>query len=780
MREKKNYSNCYLELKKVNYNDRTILTILYVFLMAVLISGCAKNASYDALIGDPLKVGIQSVNPLNLAGSVFVDPVVTVTFKEGTDPDLVKSAVITLKKGDIIIPGAITISGTTASFSVLSDLVSESEYIACVKTKPQKSSEFGMMNEYSWRFKTGKHHRIDSLSVVSVSPLNKATAIAVSSPVTATFNQELSASMKSSVSFLLKTGTTNVNGVVTFSGKTLTFQPAVNLATGTVYTGSVIIGTIKDGVDKPLRNFIWSFTTGGYAVDVTTPSIISVVPINNATSVAASINASVTFSEPMNPTTITSSTFTLKQGSTAVPGTVAFTGATATFTPAAALTGNTLYSGTITTGVKDVAGNALAATYLWSFKTATVNDVTAPAVLSVVPANAATGASTTTKATVTFSEAINPATVNSSSFTIKKGSTVIAGSVVYSGSTGTFTPAVALTPNTVFTGTVTTAVADIAGNTMVANYIWSFTTAATADVTAPTILSIVPAMNASSIAVSTKASATFSETMDATSISSSTFTLKQGSASVPGIVTYSGTTASFTPSVALAGSTVYTATITTGAKDLSGNPLAANYTWSFTTAVPSDVTPPTIISVTPANNGTSVSLNSNAKAVFSEPINASTITAATFTMKQGTTVVAGSVAYSGTTATFTPSAALAGNLIYTCTISTGVKDITGNSMALTYSWSFTTASSVTGKSFATQVMPILNICNTCHTHNWTPSATASTFYANLVNSGHVNPTTPTSGRIYSMLNGGHPSGSAVSAAQITTILTWVSEGSKNN
>jgi hypothetical protein len=232
--------------------------------------------------------------------------------------------------------------------------------------------------------------------------------------------------------------------------------------------------------------------------------------------------------------------------------------------------------------------------------------------------------------------------------------------------------------------------------------------------------------------------------------------------------------------VALAGNTVYTATVTTGAKDVSGNQLASNYTWSFTTAVPSDVTPPTVVSVTPANNGTSIAVTGNATAVFSEPMNSGLMTTSTFTMKQGTTAVAGTVAYSGTTATFTPSAALAGGTLYTCTITSGVKDMAGNALLSNYTWSFTTVAAVpTGKSFAADVMPILNICNTCHTHPWTPSTNASTFYASLLSGGYVNTTTPASGKIYTKLSGGHP-GSTVTATQVTTILTWITEGSKNN
>ncbi len=45
-----------------------------------------------------------------------------------------------------------------------------------------------------------------------------------------------------------------------------------------------------------------------------------------------------------------------------------------------------------------------------------------------------------------------------------------------------------------------------------------------------------------------------------------------------------GNTATFTPDAALADNTVYTATVTTAVTDLAGNHLAADYTWSFTTA----------------------------------------------------------------------------------------------------------------------------------------------------------------------------------------------------
>ncbi len=105
----------------------------------------------------------------------------------------------------------------------------------------------------------------------------------------------------------------------------------------------------------------------------------------------------------------------------------------------------------------------------------------------------------------------------------------------------------------------------------------------TSDTTAPTVLSTSPANNATGVATNTVLTAAFSETMNAATLTKATFILDNR---VTGTVTYIGTTATFTPTSNLAYSTTYTATITTGAKDTAGNALAANRTWTFTTAPP--------------------------------------------------------------------------------------------------------------------------------------------------------------------------------------------------
>jgi len=107
--------------------------------------------------------------------------------------------------------------------------------------------------------------------------------------------------------------------------------------------------------------------------------------------------------------------------------------------------------------------------------------------------------------------------------------------------------------------------------------------------------------------------------MDALTITSSTFTLMQGTTTVSGLLSYSGTTATFVPASNLLPNTTYTATITTGAKDLAGNALANNYVWSFTTATLYSV----LLSSNPLAGGTTIgggTFNSNTLVtVFASP-----------------------------------------------------------------------------------------------------------------------------------------------------------------
>ncbi|MHB1249166.1 MAG: ice-binding family protein [Polaromonas sp.] len=220
---------------------------------------------------------------------------------------------------------------------------------------------------------------------------------------------------------------------------------------------------------------------------------------------------------------------------------------------------------------------------------------------------------------------------------------------------------------------------------------------------APTVTATVPAAQSpavTGVAINRKITATFSEAMDPATLATpaTTFTLTgPGATPVPGTVTYIGTTALFTPASLLAASTTFTATITTGAKNLAGIALASNFVWSFTTGTTTDTTAPTVTSTVPVDLATGVPVNQEITAIFSEPMDPFSITSTTFTLMQGLTPVAGKVNYANGAATFAPSSLLAQNTTYTALVTSGAKDLADNALAgggAPNPWTFTTASTL--------------------------------------------------------------------------------------
>lgn len=209
-----------------------------------------------------------------------------------------------------------------------------------------------------------------------------------------------------------------------------------------------------------------------------------------------------------------------------------------------------------------------------------------PQILLANPIHEAIDVSLNQKITATFSEAMDAPTITTTTFTLQIGTTPVAGTVTLVGKTAVFVPAALLTVNSMYSAIVTTGVKDMNGNPMARNYVWCFTTGATVDVLAPTVLSTQPGTDATGVAINQSINATFSEAMAPSTLNSTTFTLTgPNQLTIAGLITYDSTSniASFKPSAPLAENTTYAAAITTGAEDRAGNALAANYTWNFST-----------------------------------------------------------------------------------------------------------------------------------------------------------------------------------------------------
>src|SRR5665648_1100388 len=231
-----------------------------------------------------------------------------------------------------------------------------------------------------------------------------------------------------------------------------------------------------------------------------------------------------------------------------------------------------------------------------------------PEVVSTIPADEAVGVPLNQVISATFNEKMDPAMFTQDNVTLSgtttiagtKAATTVAGTVVFSGMTVFFTPTSPLAPNTTYTGTIKAGVKDLMGNELQVDYVWSFST----DVS-PTV-SADPINNAVDVLLDKVIVATFSVPMDTLTLKApaATVTVKQGTTIVPGKYSFTTTTATFTPAVALSPFTVYTLTITTAAKNALGTPLATDYVWSFTTIPQITVSPLPVLGGTVAGGGT--------------------------------------------------------------------------------------------------------------------------------------------------------------------------------
>ncbi len=659
---------------------------------------------------DDIPPRVSATSPVDGATGVALDGTLSATFSEVMDPQTLSEASFTLLAGTTPVSGTVSYSGITATFDPAATLAGETVYTATIHSTATDLAGNRLAADYVWTFTTGTAPDTTRPQVTSTSPANQTADVPLNAHVSATFSEAMDALTISTASFTVLAGSTPISGTVTYSGVTATFAPTDLLAGSTTYTAR-IRSTASDLSGNGLaEDYVWTFTSGA-TPDTTPPQVSSTIPALGATEVALNTLISATFTESMAPHTISTATFTVLAGTTPVAGTVTYSGVTATFDPAADLAGDTTYTAMIHRAATDLAGNALAQDYEWSFTTGTAPDTTRPMVSSTTPANGETAVAFNAPISANFSEAMNPLTITTATFTVFHGTTPVAGSVTYVGVTAIFAPDQILAPETLYSATITSAATDLAGNALAADYNWTFTTGVAVDVTPPQVSSTVPANGVTGVALNAPLSATFSEAMNPLTISTATFTLRAGATPVAGVVTYVGVTATFDPSANLAGDTTYTATISHNASDLAGNEMAQDYVWSFTTGTAPDTTRPMVSATTPANGATAVALNAPISATFSEAMNPLTISNATFTLR-GASAVSGTVSFAGVTALFAPSVALSPATQYTATISGTVTDLAGNAMATDYVWRFTTGAAVdTTPPLVSSTVPVAGATN---------------------------------------------------------------------
>jgi Bacterial Ig-like domain len=230
-------------------------------------------------------------------------------------------------------------------------------------------------------------------------------------------------------------------------------------------------------------------------VEKDAPTVSDVYPADGATGAVRNTDIAASFSGPMDPATLTTSTVTLVKAGTTTPVSARVGYAESggyfkvwlspPYEQGFYLDANTKYTLKIkggTNGVKDLAGNPLAngnqasGDYWWTFTTGNVpgvDDTIAPEVYSVFPKEDATGVDPTTNVTATFTEDMLASSINGTTFKLfRKGSTTkLAATVSYPAK---LVPRDSLRSGVTYKAVVTTGAKDLAGNSLAQQKAWFF------------------------------------------------------------------------------------------------------------------------------------------------------------------------------------------------------------------------------------------------------------------------------------------------------------------
>ena len=260
-------------------------------------------------------------------------------------------------------------------------------------------------------------------------------------------------------------------------------------------------------------------------------NLLGIFPADGAASIPTNTAITAVFNQEIDTSTVTDSTFIVRSNNRTVAYVPSYSSMRAQFKPTTELAANTEYSVEITAVVKSRGGQLLDKPIIWKFTTGPVVDSSAPSIVDTQPAADATNVPTNARIIASFNERINITAVSDANFSVKRGDTVVAGTLKVSESTLSFSPSVTLTEEATYTVNVQ-GVLDIAGNALAAAKAWSFTVGKTPDKIAPALVLSSPPGGTDNLPAVFSATLLFSEPLDSSTVTPSTVALATSSSAV--------------------------------------------------------------------------------------------------------------------------------------------------------------------------------------------------------------------------------------------------------
>ncbi len=433
------------------------------------------------------------------------------------------------------------------------------------------------------------HFNPDAPYVSSTVPWDLTEDVSLNSAILIAFSEAVDTATLTNTSISLEDDqATSITGVISYdsTGNIAVFTPDSSLTANTTYTVTVSKSITDANGTSMAKDVQFDFTTGN-TTDTTAPSVENTYPLQNAVTTPCNTSIMILFYEEIDPTTLTSTSFQVIDTSTRavvqVTGTIVYDAGNriAVFTPDADFAESHTYQGTLSTDIRDLAGNYMTSDFVLEFTTTNSTDTTAPSVSSVSPAENAVGVATDSTITIVFPKPMNPLTIIPNRFSVSESRT---RKIVYNwyNHSATLTFDHDLIPSKLYTVSVINGIKDIYGNTLNPNKQWTFTVT-------PGVISTDPydGQNNVSTEMWAPVQVVFYGDMDPATITTSTFTITRNGAHASGTVTYDSSTrtADFQvlSSITFYSGSTYTGTITTGVQDINGVALEQDYTWEFTT-----------------------------------------------------------------------------------------------------------------------------------------------------------------------------------------------------
>ena len=629
-----------------------------------------------------------SVSPPNGAVGVPVNGRVDVRMSAPVSLASVVSGVVTLSASGTAASGTLSVSGDrmTVTFTPSGLLGVSTSYTVAVSGLTDQSGN--VMVPFTSAFTTGTSGVGNTTrpSVVSVSPGNGATGVAVNSSIVLTFNEAIDATTVNGSTVAISdsafSGELAGSYAVDATGRVVTFTPLSPLPGSATIQVQVSFNGVADFSGNGSNSFSSSFTTAA-ATDTSAPQVVMVTPGNGTVGVGLNAVATLTFTKSLNPGTVNGNTFGLLANGSKLGVSTSISADNRVVTlSAGTLPGSSVVTVVATSGVTDLNGNALS-NFESSFTTG-VADTTHPVVVSQRPGNAATGVPVNENVVLYLSEAMNVGTLPGAVHVSQNG-VLVSGTVAATenGQVVVFTPAAALQNGALVQVFVDATAQDVNGNSLSA-YQGSYTTVTDTSAVAPVVVSTSPSSGVSGIATNVVIDIGFNEALSAATVNGTNVYLTQGFSTVmPSTVSLvnGGTAIQIVPNGALAANTQYYFHVTNGVLGTNGQAYAGNF-WNFTTGSGTDTVAPVIVTVSPPNGSTNVGDNIILDVQFSKAVNPVTVNGSTIQLSGGgTTQVADAISFSNNNqrVVLVPHGPLPDQTVMTITIS-GVTDVAGNAV----------------------------------------------------------------------------------------------------